>query len=182
MLKIVGGIFSFLLLIYLAWPGPTSIEDFSALPSSVRSKLDGDTWQVPNDKAYFSDNYRSFVIPFYKQIYQQKSHLPFPPLRLNYPPEFAYTAVKVQTESTYLEELVYPLRGSLFVNGFEQFYADGQPVYPRAVKFNVEGQKYNTKVTLRYYPSPLWVRFLTWAGINLAVVLLWRFGKRAIYG
>lgn len=178
MLKIIFCIFSFLFLVYLIIPIPSSIEDFSALPNSVRSKLDGDTWQVPNNKAYFSDNYRDFVIPFYKTIFQQKNYFPFPPIRLNYPPEFAYTAIKVQTESTYLEEFAYPLRDSLFVNGFEQFYADGQPVFPRAVQFEADGQKFNTKVTLRYYHSPLWARLMTWMGINVAVIFLWRFGKK----
>jgi hypothetical protein len=180
MSKIIFGIFSLLLLIYLAMPGPESINDFYPLPNSAKSTLSGDTVQVPNVVGYFSDNYRDFATNFYKQNYQQKTIFPFPPLRLNYPPEFAYTAIKDQTQSTYLEEYIYPLRDSLFVNGLEPFYQNGKPKYWGAIKFEDENRLSDTKVTLRYYPSPLWARITVWLGINFSLILLWTLGRRII--
>src|SRR6185503_20107129 len=99
--KIIFIIFSVLLLVYLILPGPANIGDFPGLPNSVKSTLSGDTVQIPNIAAYFSFNYRSKVIPVYEQAFRNKTLFPFEPLRLNYPPEFAYTAIKDQTHSTY---------------------------------------------------------------------------------
>lgn len=138
---------------------------------------------MPNVVAHFSNYYREFVLPFYIERYRQTAWLLIPPLRLNYPPEFAFTAIKDQTQSTYLEELVYPLRDSLFVNGFEPFYQDGRPKYWGAIKFDLEGKILETKATLRFYTSPLWARLVVWVGIVTSVVLLWKLGRRIIlYG
>ena len=171
-------VFSVLFLIYLLWPQPYDISQFKALPNSVQSSLEGDTTQIANVKAYFSDNFRDFSINYYKNDFQDLFNLPFPAIRLNYPPEFAFTAIKDQTQSTYLEEFIYPLKGSLYVNGLEPLYEDGSPKFPGAIKFEVDDKVYFTKVTLRYYPSPIWVRVLVWAGINLSILLMWRFIKK----
>lgn len=170
-------LFSAMLLIYMVWPGPSRIDQFLALPSSEKSKLEGDTIQIPNVSAYFSNNFREFVVPFYSDNYQNLAKLPLPPLRLNYPPEFSWTAIKKHTDSTYLEELVYPLRDSLYANGFEPFYADGQPKYWGATKFEEGGQNFFTKTTLRFYPSTIAARIVTWFGIVLSTYFLFRLGK-----
>ena len=113
-------IFSLLLLIYMLWPGPSKIADFKGLPNSDKSKLAGDNIeQVPNVAGYFSNNFRSFIVPFYSNIYQSLSYFPFPPISLNHPPEYSWQVIKKHTDSTFIEELVYPLKGSLYVNGFE---------------------------------------------------------------
>lgn len=164
-------------LVYLLLPGPSTIYDFPPLPSSVKSKAEGDTIQVPNVSAYYSFNFRDFVVPFYQQNFKKKTWLPFPPFRLNYPPEHAFQAIKDQTESTYLEELVYPFRESLFINGMEPFYPDGKPRYFSAKQFGTEEGNFNTKTTLRYYPSPLIVRIFYWFGLNLVVIIVWRLGR-----
>lgn len=172
--------FSLLLLIYMVWPGPSKIFDFLPLPSSDRSQLEGDTVQIPNVTAYFSDNFREFVVPFYQKNYQEKSHLPFPPFKLNHPPEYSWTAIKKHTDSTYIEELIYPLKGSLYVNGFEPFYDNGQPKYWGAARFEVNGHNWFTKTTLRYYPSKLITRVLVWLGIISSIYFLARLGRRII--
>ena len=171
-------VLSLLFLVYLLWPAPASVNNFPALPNSLKSVEPGDTYQVPNVAAYYSDNYRRVVMPFYQQQFEKLTNLPFPPLRINYPPEQAYTLVKDQTRSTYLEELVYPLRDSVFVNGYEPFYEDGQPIVPGMTQMVINNKVYNTKVTLKYYPSPLWTRFLTWMGVNVSVVLLWQLSRK----
>lgn len=179
-LKTIAAFFSFLFLIYLVAPGPTSINNFPALPESAKSTLSGDTVQVPNVTAYFSDKYRNFATSFYKQSYHNQ-HISFiPPLVLNYPPEFAYTAIKDQTESTYLEEYIYPLKDSLYVNGFEPFYEDGQPKFWGSTQFQEGGAYFYTKTTLRFYPSSLWTRLLIWFGINASALMLWRMGRKIL--
>lgn len=179
-LRIIYSIFSFLLLIYLVWPGPNYVEDFSSLPKSMRSTEPGDTYQVRNIKAYYSDFFREFVVPYYQQNYQNLSRLPFPPIRLNYPPESALTMVREQILSTYLEELVYPMKTSVFVNGFEPFYSDGRPKYKGAVHIREVETVFNSKTTLRFYPSPIWARFVIWVGINIILLCLWNYWKKVL--
>jgi hypothetical protein len=178
--KILYAILSLAFLIYLIWPySPSSIEDFKDLPNSVRSKLSGDTVEVPNLKAYFSDNYREFVLSFYSKNFQEKHKFPFKPLRLNYPPEYAFEYIKDQTHSTYLEELTYPMRGSLFINGLEPFDNEtGEIRYAGATHFVQDNQSFETKVTMRYYPSPLWARVLIWLGINVSFIMLYKVLRR----
>lgn len=179
-LKVVFVVFSLSLLIYMVMPGPTQVSDFPALPSSIKSDEPGDTVQVPNVAAYFSDFWRRDVISTYWNRYQNLTLFPFSPMRLNYPPEYAYTAIKDQTRSTYLEELIYPLRDSLFINGFEPFYESGEPKYWGATRVEVGEATFNSKAILRFYPSPLWVRAVVWAGINLSLIWLWKLGWRVI--
>lgn len=164
----------------MVWPGPGRISDFAPLPSSDKSQLEGDTIQIPNVAGYFSNNYREFVVSFYQQVYQDLSHFPFPPLRLNRPPEYSWIAIKKHTDSTYLEELVYPLRDSLFVNGFEPFYSDGQPKFWGSTKVDINGRSWYTKTTLRYYPSNIIVKVLVWFGIISSIYLLFRLGRKII--
>lgn len=169
-----------LLLIYMLWPGPSKISDFEALPNSYKSQLEGDTIQIPNVSAYFSNNYRDFVTSFYSSNYQQKTLSPFPPMRLNYPPEFSWNVIKRHTDSTYLEELVYPLRDSLYINGFEPFNPDGTPRFWGAAQFDTFGHKWDTKVTLRFYPTPIWVRIFVWLGIVLSITALFKLSRKVI--
>lgn len=172
-------VFSVILLVYMLWPGPSKISDFKPLPSSVKSTLEGDTIQIPNVAAYFSDNYRDFIVPFYLNNYQNLS-LPFLPLRLNHSPEFAWNVIKRHTDSTYLEELVYPLRDSLYINGFEPFYEDGTPKFWGSAKLNEGANLWYTKTTLRYYPSHAVTRILVWSGIIFSVYLLLKLGKKIL--
>lgn len=178
--KILFAIFSLLLFIYMVLPGPSSINDFPVLPNSTKSTLEGDTIQVPNVAGYFSNNYRDFVTQFYREGYKSNTVFPFQPLRLNYPPEFAFTAIKDQTQSTYLEEYVYPLRDSIYVNGLEPLTEDGKPKFRGAIPFEIGEQRYKAKVTLRYYPSTIPVRLVVWAGITLSICLLWKMGKETL--
>lgn len=173
-------IFSLLLLVYMLWPGPSKISDFKALPDSVKSTLEGDTIQIPNVVGYFSNKFRSFVIPFYRTDYQNNTIFPFPPLRLNHPPEYSWVVIKKHTETTYLEEFVYPLRDSLYVNGFEIYRPDGSSIFYSVPRLEEAGKSWPAKVTLRFYPSNFFVRVLTWAGITIASAMLFKLGWRII--
>lgn len=164
----------------MVWPGLSKISDLKALPNSDKSKLEGDTIQIPNVAGYFSDNFREFVVPFYFRNYQNLNHFPFPPLKLNHPPEYSWTAIKKHTDSTYLEELVYPLRSSLYVNGFEPFYSDGTPKFWGSVKFEVDGRNWFTKTTLRFYPSNLLVRIVVWLSLVLSIYWIFKLGRKIL--
>lgn len=172
--------FSILLLIYMIWPSPGKIEDFGPLPDSAKSTLEGDTIQIPNVAGYFSDNSREFVVPFYQNKYWALTKLPFPPYRLNYAPEFSWTAIKKHTDSTYLEELVYPLRGSLYVNGLEPLTISGEPKWWGAGRFQDEGRNSETKVTMRYYPSSVFARIFVWVGIIISIYFLYKLYRRIL--
>jgi len=180
---IIGAIVSFLFLVYLIWPDDANdVYTFKALPNSVKSTLPGDSVQVTNLTAFFSDNYRDFVIPYYQEDYKNLVRFPFPPLELNYPPEYAFTVIKDQTQSTYLEELTYPFRGSLYINGLEPFIENTrEPRYDGATLFGQSGGLYQTKVILRYYPSSLVFRIIVWLGINSSIIFLYKVGKRIFY-
>lgn len=180
MIKKIFIIFSILLLIYMLWPGPSKISQFKPLPNSAKSTLSGDTIQIPNVSAYFSNNFRDFVIPFYLQNYQQNSLFLFPPLRLNHPPEYSWEVIKKHTETTYLEELTYPLRDSLYVNGYEIFRPDGTPVFYSVPKLEEAGQEWATKVTLRLYTSNIIVKILVWAGILISITQIFSLGGRIL--
>lgn len=164
----------------MLWPGPSKISDLKALPDSYKSQLEGDTIQIPNVSAYFSNNYRDFVVPFYSQNYQEKMFFPLAPLRLNHPPEYAWIAIKKHTDSTYIEELVYPLRDSLYVNGLEPFNPDKTPKFWGSIQFEEGNRLSDTKTTLRFYPSPIWVRVLVWVGVICSIALLYKTGKKII--
>lgn len=179
-MKISFIIFSTLLFIYMIWPGSNSISNIPPLPDSDKSTLEGDTIQISNVSAYFSNNFREFVIPYYSDSYQRLSKFPFPPLRLNHPPQYSWIAIKKHTDSTYIEELVYPLRDSLYVNGLEPFYENEDPKWWGATKFEIGNNVYFTKVTLRFYPSSVWVKLVVWIGIVVSIIMLHSLGKKIL--
>lgn len=165
----------------MLWPSPQHISKFKVLPNSEKSTLEGDTIQIPNVSAYFSDNFRGFVVPFYSEDYQSLSQLPFSPLRLNHPPEHSWNVIKRHTDTTYLEELYYPLRDSLYVNGLEPFYEDGTAKYWGATKFEIGEKIFFTKVTLRFYPSSIFARLVVWLGIVISILLLFKYSKKVLF-
>jgi hypothetical protein len=179
-IKLVFVILSLFLFIYLTLPGPVSVLQFRPLPNSFKSQEEGDTIQVPNVAAYFSNVYRDYATKLYRANFQELTLFPFPPIMINHAPEDAYDFIKDQTQSTYLEEYVYPLRSSLFVNGLEPLEQNGKPRYIGAIPFEVNNGHYDTKVTLRLYTSPLWARLIDWILINISVCLLYIYGKKLV--
>lgn len=179
-MKIVVISFFILGLVYLLWPGPSGVNDFSNLRDSLKSSEPGDTIENPQRIAFFTNDYRGKVINFYLKEYQTKNLMPFAPIRINHPPEFAYVVVKDQLLSTYLEELTYPMRSSLFINGFEPFYEDGNPKFKGATSIVVDGTTFNTKTTIRFYPSYGLIRILVWIGATLSLFWLLKLGRKII--
>ena len=69
---------------------------------------------------------------------------------LNYPPEDAQTLIRDQTKATFLEEVVHPMRESIFVAG--NVLGSGMGT------FEANGQEFKQKVIVKYAGSSIFVR------------------------
>lgn len=132
------------LLVYLVIPSP----HFPKPPyDAVQSTELGDIEATSIKRAYFTNYSREEVLAHYqrKLLFLPWVHVPIPTYRLNYPPEDAFLLIRAHTRSTFLEEIVHPLRSFLFVNGFE----------PKDPKDEVwyRGIHYRQKITIKYKPS-----------------------------
>lgn len=137
--KVLFILFSIFLVVYAFYPSP----DFPSPPAdAVQSQEVGDSEDLVHRRAYFTNYTREEVMVHYQNQFE-----PLPSFRLNYPPEEAQTIIRDQTRSTFLEEVVHPLRESVFINGFE----------PSDPKDDVwyKGIDYRQKLIVRVYPSTL---------------------------
>lgn len=129
-------------IVYLLVPTPP-IPD---LDTGVRSDEPGDTWQHPEQKAFYNNLDRQTVL----NGLEKKFSNGLISFRLNYPPEEVTNLVRDQLRSYYLEEIVHPLRESLYVNGWEP---DKSPSITdslrRSLANEFKGVTYTSKVTLR---------------------------------
>ncbi len=183
---ILAGIVFLIGLIYLLLPvSYNSINDFPPLPNSRKSDEPGDTTQNPNNSAYYSYLRRSDITSFYKKYYEQLSIFGFkiPAVKLNHPPEYAYQYVKDQTVSTFLEEYTYPFRDSIFVNGYEpkvwhKIRKEENGFYTDTIHIN--GNFYDSKTTLRYYPSHSASRVIVYTATWIFIFLLFKVFKSSL--
>jgi len=158
-LKKIWFVIGVLITIYLALPGPKLPPP--GLPESLKSTEPGDTVQIENVSAYFTDEEREEVVSFYRDYFSRSSflNLPLPTIKLNHPPEYAKQVIKDTMMTYYFEELVHPFRGSLFINGFDW---QKDVFTPDRVKeknrIKVGGRIWRAKVTLNWYPSSPLVR------------------------
>jgi len=163
--KIILICLNILIIIYLTWPIPTPPN----LPQSVKSTEPGDTVQMENVSAYFTDLERPEVIDFYIKNYQSKHPLAF---KINHPPERAKQIFVGTIQSYYLEEIVIPFKQSLFINGFDWqkdvFTKDDKK---EANKMFVNDQEYRVKVTLKTFTSSnLFISYLLILSIQLLIL------------
>lgn len=171
MIKIILSILFIFGLIYVLVPEPGSISDYPPMPNSLKSDEPGDTYQVRNIAAYFSDFDRVFITDFYRNSYRGAFlfGVLFPPVTINHPPQYALSSIRDQLFSvTFVEEFVYPLRGSVIVAGYEpavdndrlkassDYYSD---------RIHINGVYYVSKTTLRAFPTSWYVRLLVYLGI-----------------
>jgi hypothetical protein len=157
-------VFYVVLSIYVLIPGPKFPDQ---IPGSLKSVEPADTETVLR-QGFYTDWDREQIIAFYRSQFSTSSlaDIPLATVRLNYPPEDAQTLIRDQTHSRYLEELVHPLRESIFISGFFA-KIDSERMFfgPR---------EYKTKVIIRVVPSNPLVRwfFLTIDYIVLVVAIL----------
>lgn len=171
-------------LVYVLIPGPGTVDQFPPLPNSVKSTEPGDTFQVPNLAAYFSDFDRQGITGYYRKEFARLHLFGFiPPVVLNYPPKDAYQYVRDQQFSTFLEEYVYPLHESVYVTGYEPF-VDGNIRHMQhsfiADHIHVDGRYFVSKTVLRLYPTFWFVRLIIYLGICISLVALFRVFKESL--
>lgn len=167
-------------LVYLILPSPATPD----LTNSVRSTEPGDTWQNPTQKAFFTQKDRGQVL-FELQSAFSLQGFPLKGYRLNYPPEEAFTLVRDQLPSYYLEEIVHPLRESLFINGWEPQNSPKYSYLPAEDRpgIVIDGVTYQSKVTINPAYSPLWARLFVWTMIFPASYLVYLSVRKSfIYG
>jgi hypothetical protein len=134
-------------------------------PDSLQSQEPADL-ESPLRQSYFTNFTRDQVISWYENQFDYSSFLGLrlPTLLFNYPPEEAQTLIRDQTSSTFLQELVHPLRESLYINGFKPPSNNNEPI------FFVGGKHWALKVIIKSVPSPLWARLVIFAG---TAILAW---------
>ncbi len=154
--------FSLSLLLYAILPDSSFPEP---TPGSLQSDEPGDT-ETPLRRAYYTNLTREEVMIHYMKQFNKSSFfgLPLPTYRLNYPPEEAQTYIRDQTRSTFLEEIVHPLRESLFINGFE-------PKEPKDVIL-VNEKNWRQKITVRLAPSSTLPRLAVALSTLILLVLI----------
>ena len=155
-------LFNVFALIYLIYPLPILPD----LPNSVKSNLPGDTVQISNVTAYYTNMSRTEVINFYKAYYTGLFRI-----KLNHPPEKAKEVIIDTIPSYYLEEIVLPLKESLYINGFEW----EQDVFTKPEnriknKLIYEGKEYHAKITLRRFPTDIPGRIITFFITEIALI------------
>ncbi len=169
MKKIVVFFFSIIYLLgiaYLLLPSPS----IPTVPNSFQSDEPGDTVQHPDQPAYYTDLSRGQVMNHLQNEFSIKfAGYQIPTYRLNYRPEDSTQYVREQLLTYYLEEIVYPLRESLFVNGWNPRLSPiSAPLfdiqYDRWAMIR-EGKEYQSKVTLRGYHSSSLIRLLVWTSL-----------------
>jgi hypothetical protein len=156
-------IFALVLFIYLLLPGYSFPNP---PPGAVQSMEQADT-ETPLRRAYFTDFTRTEVVDYYQNQMSRSSFfsLPMPTLLLNYPPEDAQTLIRDQTRSVYLQEIVHPLRESVYVNGF----------IPKTAKDDIwyKGIHYQEKITIRFVPGSRVPRLIIGSFIIFSVALIY---------
>jgi hypothetical protein len=170
----IGILFIWLLgVIYLVLPAPV----IPNLEPALKSTEPGDTWQIPGVWAYYTNLSRRESVDFYKKAFSRSPFLGIllPTYILNHPPEYARETIRATQQTNFYEELVHPLRESLFISGW---IPSEDEVYLRQSQkpitdFLVEGQIFTAKITLYHVQSPILTRLLIWTGIVGVGILLW---------
>lgn len=138
-------LFNICALAYLISPIPTPPD----LVNSIKSDEPGDTVQLKNVSAYYTNMTRSEVMNFYKAYYSG----PFR-IIINHPPERSKEILKDTIQSYYLEEYILPFKESLYINGFEwenDVFTDPEKRIKNKLIF--QNKEYKAKITLKTFPT-----------------------------
>lgn len=108
-------------------------------------------------KSYFTDLSRDQIMAYYKNEFSYA-------LRLNHPPEEAFSLIRDQTPSSWLEELHRPWKNTLYINGYYPIKATDQ-IYRN-------GTHYQAKITVHFLPASLASAITTFTCAMLAFYLL----------
>ncbi len=157
-------IFNLLAVFYLISPTPILPD----LPNSAKSDLPGDTTQISNVSAYFTNMTRTEVINFYKAYYSGLFRI-----NLNHPPERAKDIIVDTIQSYYLEEFVLPFKESLYINGFEWENDVFTKVENRSKnKLIYNDIEYKAKITLRRFPVSIPSRLIAFFSVETGIIVV----------
>ncbi|MCW1949040.1 MAG: hypothetical protein KIH89_001160 [Candidatus Shapirobacteria bacterium] len=147
---------------YLISPTP-NLPD---LPNSAKSNLPGDTTQISNVSAYYTNMTRTEVMNFYKAYYSG----PFR-INLNHPPEKSKEIIVNTIQSYYLEEFVLPFKESIYINGFEwENDVFTKPESRSKNKLIYQDKEYKAKITIRRFPTTLPKRFIAFFATEISFI------------
>lgn len=173
---VIAGVIYIFGLIYLTLPSPV----YPDLTQAERSNEPGDTWQNPDQKGYYTNLTRAEVIGQLQAKFTIKFlGITIPSIRFNYRPEEAYTLVRDQLNSYYLEEIVYPFRESLFVNGWEPTNSP-RFVGMKTPDLSINGIPFLSKVTLKPTNSKVVSRVVIWTLIFPATYFVFMSLKKSL--
>jgi len=158
---------------YLCLPSPV-IPD---LPGSLKSDEPGDTYQMSNIAAYFTDYERDEILAYYHRAFARSTlfNLPLPTVSYTLPVEDRHFWLGRLMQTTYFEENSHFLRESLFVNLWEP-----RPLVDDGIF--IKGKQYKTKVTVRTVQSPIPVRLIVFGACVLTAYQLFKEWRRLLYG
>jgi len=157
-LVIINAVF----LTYLLIPTPT----LKPLIGSIKSQEPGDTVQMKNVSAYYTNLSRTEVINFYKSSYVGPILI-----HLNHPPELSKTIFRDTMQSYYLEEFSLPFKESLYINGYEwENDVFTNPEKRIKNKLSYEGKEFRSKITLKIIPTSLPVRLFAFFITEIALI------------
>ncbi|MCX6726934.1 MAG: hypothetical protein NTY75_03920 [Candidatus Shapirobacteria bacterium] len=163
-------LFNLLAIFYLISPTPQLKE----LTNAARSDEPGDTIQLKNVSAYYTNLSRTEIINFYKANYSGLFRI-----ILNHPPEKAKTIIRDTTQSYYLEEFILPFKESLFINGYEwENDVFTKPEKRIQNKLIFKGKEYKAKVTLKTFSTDVPCRLLTFFTIEIGIAGIYIAYKR----
>lgn len=153
------------------------------LKDSVISDEPGDTVQNPQQKGFYTNLVRKDVLGDLQSKYSLKVFgVTIPSYRLVYRQEETKDFVRDQIPSYYLEEIVYPFRQTLFVNGWEPI---NSPIYSYLKTSDIpkpkfKGVSYFSKVTTNPNTTSLWARVLVWSLVLPSMYLVFFSLKRSL--
>jgi len=169
-LRTLGCLLFIVFTLYLSLP---QLEFPQPPQDALQSNEPADTETILR-RAYFTNYTREEVLKHYqRQLRKSYFGVNMPQYRLNYPPEESHTIIRDQTRSTFLEEIVHPMRTSLYINGFE----------PKDEKDSIfiENKNWRQKIIVRYIPSNVYYRLIF--GVFTVIVALFMAGELIIaYG
>ena len=123
------------------------------LPNAVKSLEPADL-EDPFRVGFYTNMSRDEITNFYRSQFKINGFgVNIKPINLNHPPEEAQQKIRDQTLSTFLEELSYPMRDTLYVNGFKPDLSKMNPLVH-------EGQSWERKVIIKYVKTSFPLRVL----------------------
>lgn len=157
-------LFNIFTVVYLISPTPVLPD----LVNSVKSDEPGDTVQLANVSAYYTNMTRTEVMNFYKAYYSGLFRI-----ILNHPPEKSKEIIRDTIQSYYLEEYVLPFKESVFINGFEwENDVFTKPEKRIKNKLIFKGKEYKAKITIKTIPTSKPKRFFAFFFTEAVVIFI----------